>query len=70
MISDFNQTQDLIQLQGTADLYSLDFFTSAEGSLNAALIYDTGITARGETIGILENVDADLSVSNPAFTFV
>jgi subtilisin family serine protease len=70
LIKDFNQTQDLIQLQGSADLYSLDFFTSTEGSFNAALIYDTGTTARGETIGILENVDADLSVSNPAFTFV
>lgn len=70
LISDFNQTQDLIQLQGAADLYSLDFFTSNEGSLNAALIYDTGNAARGETIGILENVDADLNVSNPAFTFV
>jgi subtilisin family serine protease len=70
LIKDFNQNQDFIQLQGTADLYSLDFFTSAEGSQNAALIYDPGTTARGETIGILENVTADLSVSDPAFTFV
>jgi len=70
LISDFNPNEDLIQLQGTADLYSLDFFTSTEGSLNAALIYDPGITARGEVIGILENVAADLSVSDPAFTFV
>jgi Ca2+-binding RTX toxin-like protein len=70
LIKDFNQNQDSIQLQGTADLYSLDFFTSAEGSQNAALIFDSGTTARGETIAILENVTADLSVSNPAFTFV
>jgi subtilisin family serine protease len=70
LIKDFNQNEDFIQLQGTADLYSLDFFTSAEGSQNAALIYDPGTTARGETIGILENVTADLSVSDPAFTFV
>jgi Ca2+-binding RTX toxin-like protein len=70
LISDFNQSEDLIQLQGTADLYSLDFFTSTEGSLNAALIYDPGTIARGEVIGIIENVTADLSVSDPAFTFV
>jgi Ca2+-binding RTX toxin-like protein len=70
LIKDFNQNEDFIQLQGTADLYSLDFFTSAEGSLNVALIYDPGTIARGETIGILENVDANLSVSDPAFTFV
>jgi Ca2+-binding RTX toxin-like protein len=70
LIQDFNQNEDFIQLQGTADLYNLDFFTSAEGSLNAALIYDPGTIARGETIGILENVTADLSVSDPAFTFV
>lgn len=69
-IVDFNQNEDSIQLKGTADLYSLDFFTSTEGSLNAALIYDPGTTARGENIGILEDVAADLNLSDPAFTFV
>jgi Ca2+-binding RTX toxin-like protein len=36
LISDFNPNEDFIQLQGSADLYSLDFFTSTEGNLNAA----------------------------------
>ena len=37
---------------------------------DADLIYDPGISARGEMIGILLDVSPDLSVSDPSFTFV
>jgi Ca2+-binding RTX toxin-like protein len=70
LITDFNASQDVIQLKGTAELYSLDFFTSEVGTIEAALIYDPGVTARGEVIGILPNVSSDLSIAAPAFTFV
>jgi beta propeller repeat protein len=70
LITDFNASQDTIQLHGTASEYLLDFYTTSSGSINAALIYDPGVSARGELIGILQNVSADLTVVAPAFTFV
>jgi serralysin len=70
IITDFNAKDDRIQLKGSADLYSLDFYRMESGNLGAALIYDPGIESRGETIAILENVDATLSIKNAAFTFV
>jgi beta propeller repeat protein len=69
LITDFNPSQDSILLQGQADLYSLDFFTIGS-SINAALIYDPGNAERGELIGILQNVSADLTIADPGFTFV
>jgi len=69
LISDFYATEDFIQLQGSAELYTLDFFTSPEGTIDAALIYDPGVSARGEVIGILKNVSPELSISDPAFIF-
>ena len=70
LVKDFNASEDVIQLQGSADLYELDFFPTSTGSINAALIYDPEVLARGEVIGILENVSTDLTISEPAFTFV
>ncbi|MEO0687929.1 MAG: hypothetical protein AAFY76_23455 [Cyanobacteria bacterium J06649_11] len=70
LVKDFNATEDVIQLQGSADLYELDFFPTSTGSINAALIYDPEVLARGEVIGILENVSTDLTISDPAFSFV
>ncbi|WP_019506185.1 FG-GAP repeat protein [Pleurocapsa sp. PCC 7319] len=70
LITDFDSSQDTIQLQGSADLYSLDFFTSSTGTIDAKLIYDPGISAVGETIAILENVDSSLIIDDSAFTFV
>ena len=70
LVKDFNASEDIIQLQGSADLYELDFFPTSTGSINAALIYDPEVLARGEVIGILENVSTDLTISEPAFTFV
>ncbi len=69
-ITDFDSSQDFIELFGSADLYSLDFFTSGTGTIDAALIYDPGVSERGELIGILQNVSTELSVSDPSFVFV
>ena len=70
LITNFDPSQDTIQLQGSADLYDLDFFTSSEGTIDAVLTFNPGVTATAETIAILEDVDPNLSVDNSAFTFV
>ena len=70
LVTDFDFTQDTIQLQGSADFYSLDFFTSGAETVDAKLIHDPGISAVGETIAILENVDPNLSINDSTFTFV
>jgi Ca2+-binding RTX toxin-like protein len=70
LITDFNVSEDTIQLQGSADLYSLDFFTSTTGTIDALLIYDPGVTARGEAIAILQNASTDLTISSEGFSFV
>ena len=70
LITDFNISEDTIQLKGSADLYSLDFFTSSTGTIDALLIYDPGVTARGEAIGILQNASTDLTISSEGFSFV
>ena len=70
LIIDFDFNQDFIELKGSRDFYSLDLFTSATGTTDAALIYDPGVIARGEVIGVLQNVSLDLNISSSAFTFV
>jgi Ca2+-binding RTX toxin-like protein len=70
LITDFNFGEDFIQLKGSRDFYSFDFFTSATGTIDAALIFDPGVTARGEVIGILQNASLDLNISSRALTFV
>ena len=70
LITDFNVSEDTIQLKGSADLYSLDFFTSSTGTIDALLNYDPGVTARGEAIGILQNASTDLTISSEGFSFV
>lgn len=70
LITDFDFNQDFIELKGSRNFYSLDFFTSATGTTDAALIYDPGVIARGEVIGVLQNVSLDLNISSSAFTFV
>jgi Ca2+-binding RTX toxin-like protein len=69
-IADFNPDRDVIQLKGSADVYNLDFFTTGEGRIDAALLFDAGVTAREELIGILQNVSPELNLTVPAFTFV
>jgi hypothetical protein len=68
-IVNFNATQDVIQLNGSADLYRLDFFSS-NGSTSANVIFDTGANDRGEMVGRLENVSDTLTISSSAFVFV
>ncbi|MCC5666039.1 hypothetical protein LC653_19470 [Nostoc sp. CHAB 5784] len=70
LITDFDFNQDFIELKGSRDFYSLDFFTSATGTTDAALIYDPGVIATDEVIGVLQNVSLDLNLSSSAFTFV
>jgi beta propeller repeat protein len=70
LITDFNASQDFIQLHGAIEQYSLDFYTVNGGRVDAALIFDPGNSARGELIGILQNVSSDLSLTNSAFAFV
>ena len=70
IITTLNTNRDTIQLQGSADLYSLDFFTSDGVTTDARLIYDPGTSAIGEAIAILEDVDPNLSVADSVFTFV
>lgn len=70
LITDFEASHDFIELSGSADLYSLDFFTSGTGTIDADLIFDPGVEARGEVIATLQNVSTDLSLSDSAFIFV
>ena len=70
LITDFNSGSDIIQLQGSADLYSLDFFTSSAGTIDAKLTFNRGVAATTETIAVLEDVNTDLSIDDSAFTFV
>ena len=70
VISDLDLHQDSIKLAGTAEIYRLDFFTSEAGTTDAALIFDPGVTARAETIAILENAPVDLTLHSPAFQFI
>ncbi|MEM8831446.1 MAG: pre-peptidase C-terminal domain-containing protein [Cyanobacteria bacterium P01_G01_bin.19] len=56
-------------MAGTIDQYRLDFFTSESGTINAVLIFDS-VTARGETIAILENVSEDLDLNSSVFRFI
>ncbi|MDJ0682172.1 MAG: hypothetical protein QNJ18_20215 [Xenococcaceae cyanobacterium MO_167.B52] len=74
LITDFDDRQDFIQLSGSAELYSLDFFTSGSGTISetidADLIFDPGVSARGEVMAILQDVSTDLSLRDPSFIFV
>ena len=69
-LADFDSSQDFIQLNGSAELYSLDFFISSLGTTDASLIFEPGVSARGELIATLQDVSSELSVTDPAFTFV
>ncbi|MDJ0842668.1 MAG: calcium-binding protein [Crocosphaera sp.] len=70
LIADFNADQDIIQLHGPREFYYLDFYTVLDGVINAALMYDPGVTARRELISIIENVTEDLTLEDGSFVFV
>jgi serralysin len=69
LITDFNAIEDSIQLKGSADLYSLDFFTTL-GRTDAAIIYDPGVETKGEVIGIIQAAAENLSLNEGYFSFV
>ena len=69
LITDFNSRQDSIELSGSAEFYTLDFFSSGFGTTNAAIIYDSP-SARGELIAIVEDVSSDLDINDSAFEFL
>lgn len=70
VITDFNPNQDVIQLYGSSEFYSLDFYTTQLGTVEAVLIYDSGVTARGEIIAQLQGVTTDLQVTSSSFVFL
>ncbi|MGB5594740.1 MAG: hypothetical protein WBM62_11995, partial [Crocosphaera sp.] len=70
LITDFNSSQDLIQLNGSIEFYNLDFYTTSAGTINAALIYDPGVTARRELIAIIQEVSVDVNLNDSSFIFV
>jgi Ca2+-binding RTX toxin-like protein len=70
LITDFSASRDFVQLKGSADFYSFDFFTNSAGVLSAGLIYDPGVVPRGELIAIFENAAPTLRITAPAFRFV
>ncbi|MEO0803997.1 MAG: hypothetical protein AAFY57_17220 [Cyanobacteria bacterium J06642_2] len=70
LITDFEAGQDVIQLNGSSELYQLDFFTSGAGTTDATLSLVRGDTFSGEAIATLQDVSAELSLSNPSFVFV
>ena len=70
LITDFEAGIDTVQLHSSADLYLLDYFTDSSGVVSAAIIYDPGVSAREELIGILENVSIGLNLSDSSFSFV
>ena len=70
VITDFDLSQDVIQLNGSMEFYQLDFYTISPGKINAALIYDPGATARRELIGIIQEVSPELNLADSSFIFV
>ena len=65
----FDATEDIIQLNGSADLYRLEF-SSVGTSTNAELIFAPESETVGELIAVISNVDTDLSLDDSAFSFV
>ncbi|BAU65518.1 protein with type I secretion target domain and SCP-like extracellular domain [Stanieria sp. NIES-3757] len=72
-ITDFNSSEDKIQLHGSPESYYLDFFSYSyygAANTNVAIMRDGGVSQRDEQIAILENVSADLTLRDSAFVFV
>ncbi|MDJ0531531.1 MAG: calcium-binding protein [Xenococcaceae cyanobacterium MO_207.B15] len=69
LIRRFDATEDIIQLQGSADLYRLEF-SSVGSTTDAKLIFAPETDAVGELIAVLKDVDTDLNLEDSAFTFV
>nr|MDJ0509911.1 calcium-binding protein [Crocosphaera sp.] len=69
LIVDFTVGEDSIELNGNPDNYLLDFYTTSDGKVNADIVYDPGLAARGELIAILEDVSADLKLTDSSFIY-
>lgn len=70
LIKDFKVGEDVILLHGARASYSLDIYTTDAGKLEAAIMYDPGVTDRAEIIGIVQNVAPDFAITGSAFNFV
>ncbi len=70
LLKDFHVGEDVIRLHGARASYSLDIYTVAAGWLEAAILYDPGVTDRAEIIGIVQNVTPDFALTGSAFSFV
>ena len=68
-ISDLNLVEDKIVLFGFAEQYTLDFLPNSE-SLDAKLVYDSGLDSGSELIALIENISPDLEIGDSVFTFV
>jgi Ca2+-binding RTX toxin-like protein len=68
LIKNFDPTQDQIQLKGDRSSYSLSFFTSGSSTLANIFYLEPGSTP--ERVGIIEDVAANLTINNSAFTLV
>ncbi len=65
----FSPVDDIIELHGNADLYSLKF-GSVQGRTDGRIVYQPESETVGETIARIIDVSPDLSLDDPAFTFV
>ncbi len=65
----FSPVDDIIQLHGNADLYDLEFSSSFYRT-DAKIVYQPESQGVGEIIAKIIDVSPDLSLDDPAFTFV
>ncbi|MEO1523571.1 MAG: calcium-binding protein, partial [Cyanobacteria bacterium J06633_2] len=70
LITDFDSSEDVIQLHGTAGNYRLEAFPTGGGSADYQLRYQPTATGAEELIAVLEDVSRTLSLNSSAFTFV
>lgn len=69
-ITDFNTSDDEIQLQGSAADYDLELFSLGAGRADARILYRPGGTGPAELIAILDDVPNDAAAIRGSFTFV
>ena len=69
-IEDLDEGRDRIELAGGIDNYVLDFYRTEGGQLNAAVVFDAGASARGDVIAVIEDVPADLRLTDDLFRFL
>ncbi|MEO1522619.1 MAG: hypothetical protein AAFU78_17820 [Cyanobacteria bacterium J06633_2] len=70
LITDFDSSEDVIQLHGTAENYSLEAFPTGGGTADYQLRYQPTVMEAEELIAVLEDVSGTLSLNSSAFTFV